>query len=63
MDGGAGGRALAVVATSALTSVPPLYAVSHAAGALRLRFAPFFAAGCAGGFLRFAVLVALVRRF
>ncbi len=55
------GRALAVVVTSALTSVPPLYAVSLAAGTANVRFAGFFAAGCAGGFLRFAALFAVPR--
>jgi membrane protein YqaA with SNARE-associated domain len=55
------GRALAVVLTSALTSVPPFYAVSLAAGTLKLRFAGFFAAGCAGGIVRFAVLFAAPR--
>ena len=55
------GRALVVVLGSALTSVPPLYAVSLAAGALRMRFVRFFVVGCAGGFVRFAVLFALPR--
>jgi hypothetical protein len=57
------GRALAVVLTSALTSVPPFYAVSLAAGTANVRFAGFFAAGCAGGFLRFAALFAVPRLF
>ena len=55
------GRALAVVLTSAVTSVPPFYAVSLAAGTVKLRFAGFFAVGCAGGFLRFAALFAVPR--
>jgi membrane protein YqaA with SNARE-associated domain len=54
-------RALAVVLTSAVASVPPFYAVSLAAGALRLRYGGFLAAGCAGTFVRFAVLFALPR--
>ena len=56
-------RALAVVLVSAVTSVPPFYAVSLAAGALRLRFSRFFAVGCAGGFVRFAALFSLPRVF
>jgi membrane protein YqaA with SNARE-associated domain len=55
------GRALAMVLASAMTSVPPFYAVSLAAGTLRVRFAGLFAAGCLGGFVRFAALFAVPR--
>lgn len=57
------GRAMAVVLTSAVTSMPPFYAVSLAAGAVRLRFARFFAVGCVGAFLRFAAVFTLPRLF
>lgn len=57
------GGAMLVVLTSAVTSLPPFYAVSLAAGALRLRFGRFFAVGCAGGFLRFAAVFTLPRLF
>jgi membrane protein YqaA with SNARE-associated domain len=57
------GGAMAIVLTSAVTSMPPFYTVSLAAGALRLRFAQFFAVGCAGGFLRFATLFTVPRLF
>jgi membrane protein YqaA with SNARE-associated domain len=53
--------AMVVILTSALASVPPFYAVSLAAGALHLRFARFFAVGCAGGLVRFAALFSLPR--
>jgi membrane protein YqaA with SNARE-associated domain len=51
------------ILASALTSVPPFYAVSLAAGTVRVRFGRFFAAGCAGCLLRFAVVFALPRLF
>lgn len=54
-------RTTALILTSALTSVPPFYAVSLAAGSLRVPFRTFFAAGCAGGLLRFAAVFALPR--
>jgi membrane protein YqaA with SNARE-associated domain len=54
-------RALALVLASALSSVPPFYAVSLAAGALRLRYGGFLAAGGLGTFVRFAALFALPR--
>lgn len=53
--------ATTLVLASALTGIPPFYVVSVAAGVLRLRFARFFAVGCAGRFLRFALIVALPR--
>lgn len=59
LDGGA----MAIVLSSAVTSIPPFYAVSLAAGALRLRFGRFFAVGCAGAFLRFAAVFTLPRLF
>lgn len=55
--------ATALVLTSAVMSLPPFYAVSLAAGALRLPFGRFFAAGCAGAFLRFAVVFTVPRLF
>lgn len=55
--------AMAIVLTSAATSVPPFYVVCLAAGALRLRFGPFFIAGYAGGVARFAALFAVPRLF
>jgi membrane protein YqaA with SNARE-associated domain len=58
---GTGKAAMAVIFASAAVSVPPLYPASFAAGALRVRFAWFLAAGCAGAFLRFAVLFSLPR--
>jgi membrane protein YqaA with SNARE-associated domain len=44
---------------SAFSGWPPFYLVSLAAGTLRQPFAPFFAAGFAGRFLRFGLLVLL----
>ena len=53
------GRATTLVLASALTGLPPFYGVSVAAGVLRLPFHRFFAAGCCGRFLRFALVFAL----
>ena len=44
---------------SAFSGWPPFYLVSLAAGTLRQRFSLFFAAGLAGRFLRFGLLVLL----
>lgn len=54
---------MAVVTTSAVTGIPPFYAISVAAGVLHLRFARFFAVGLAGRVVRFAAVVALPRLF
>lgn len=51
----------ALVLVSALTGLPPLYAVSVAAGALRVRLGAFLSAVAGGAFLRFAVLLELAR--
>jgi membrane protein YqaA with SNARE-associated domain len=51
--------ATALTVLSALTGVPPFYAVSVAAGALRLRFAAFLAAGCCAVLVRFSAVLAL----
>ena len=55
------GQMLASTTARALSSVPPFYAVSLAAGALRLRYGGFLAAGGLGTFVRFAALFALPR--
>ena len=46
----------ALVALSAFTGLPPFYAVSVAAGALRLSFVAFFVIGTVGRLVRFAVV-------
>lgn len=51
----------ALVVVSALTGVPPLYPVSVAAGALRVRLRAFLPAVCGGAFVRFALLLILAR--
>jgi membrane protein YqaA with SNARE-associated domain len=51
--------AAALVLASAFTGMPPFYAVSVAAGALRVRFVCFLLAGGLGRFLRFAAVLAL----
>ena len=53
------GRAGAFMFVSAFAGLPPFYVVSLAAGALRLRFSHFLAAGVSGRFLRFGLLVLL----
>jgi membrane protein YqaA with SNARE-associated domain len=50
-------RAVSLVAFSSLSGLPPFYFVSLAAGALRMNFALYLAAGSAGRLLRFGVLV------
>jgi membrane protein YqaA with SNARE-associated domain len=55
-----GGSSMLVL-VSAVTGIPPFYGVSLAAGALRLRFAAFFAAGSAGRLVRFAVVFLVPR--
>jgi membrane protein YqaA with SNARE-associated domain len=57
MGAGRGSPLLAFV--SSLTGFPPFYWFALAAGALRWRFAPFFAAGLAGRVLRFGAVVLL----
>jgi membrane protein YqaA with SNARE-associated domain len=52
-------RPPALVFTSALTGLPPFYAVSVAAGMLGFRPGPFLAAGLAGRLLRFGAVFAL----
>lgn len=54
---------LALVTASALTGLPPFYAISVAAGVLRLHFARFFALGLAGRTVRFAAVVLVPRLF
>jgi membrane protein YqaA with SNARE-associated domain len=51
----------ALVALSAVTGLPPFYAVSVAAGALRLNFAAFFVIGTVGRAVRFAAVFWLPR--
>lgn len=58
LDSHRGGTS-AFLFASAFSGFPPFYVVSLAAGTLRLRFAQFFAAGLAGRFLRFGLLVLL----
>ena len=58
---GAQGSGLTVLTASAVAGVPPFYAVSVAAGVLRLRFARFFAVGLAGRVVRFAAVLVLPR--
>jgi len=53
------GGAMTLVLASALTGLPPFYGVSVAAGVLGLHFGRFFAAGCCGRFLRFALVFSL----
>ena len=48
---------------SAVTGLPPFYAISVAAGVLRLRFVLFFALGLAGRTLRFAAVFVVPRLF
>lgn len=55
------GGAMTLVLTSALTGLPPFYAISLAAGVLRLRFLPFFAFGFGGRLARFAAVFLLPR--
>ena len=55
------GRGLAIVTTSAVVGVPPFYAISVAAGVVRLRFAPFLALGLTGRLVRFAAVFVLPR--
>jgi membrane protein YqaA with SNARE-associated domain len=50
-----------VVWASAFTGIPPFYAISVAAGALRVRFPFFLGAGLVGRFTRFALVFALPR--
>jgi membrane protein YqaA with SNARE-associated domain len=52
---------MTLLTLSAVTGFPPFYAVSVAAGILRLRFIPFFVIGCGGRFLRFAAIFVLPR--
>jgi membrane protein YqaA with SNARE-associated domain len=54
---------MSVVMASALTGLPPFYAVSVAAGMLKLRFVRFFLFGCAGRFLRFALVLGVPALF
>lgn len=49
----------ALVFTSALTGLPPFYAVAVGSGVVRFPFAGFFALGAAGRLLRFGALVFL----
>jgi membrane protein YqaA with SNARE-associated domain len=49
-------KAMAVLALSSVTGVPPFYAVSFAAGTLRLSLAAFLAIGTAGRMIRFAAV-------
>jgi membrane protein YqaA with SNARE-associated domain len=56
-------RSLAIVTTSAVVGVPPFYAISVAAGVVRLRFAPFLALGLTGRLVRFAAVFVLPRLF
>jgi membrane protein YqaA with SNARE-associated domain len=58
---GRGRRSAALVFTSALAGVPPLYAVSVVAGVTRFRFASFIVLTLAGRLLRFAVVFGLPR--
>jgi membrane protein YqaA with SNARE-associated domain len=51
----------AVIALSAFTGLPPFYAVSVAAGALRLSFTAFFLIGTLGRAVRFAAVFCLPR--
>jgi membrane protein YqaA with SNARE-associated domain len=53
--------AMTLLSLSAVTGFPPFYAVSVAAGILRLRFVRFFVVGCGGRFLRFAAIFILPR--
>lgn len=52
-----------VVWASAVVGIPPFYAISVAAGALRVRFPFFFGAGLVGRFARFAAVFAIPRAF
>jgi membrane protein YqaA with SNARE-associated domain len=52
-----------VVWVSAVAGIPPFYAVSVAAGALRVRFPFFLGAGLVGRFVRFAAVFAIPRFF
>lgn len=49
----------ALVFTSALTGLPPFYAVAVGSGVVRYSFASFFVLGAAGRLLRFGALVFL----
>jgi membrane protein YqaA with SNARE-associated domain len=52
-------RAASLVAVSSLSGLPPFYFVSLAAGALRMNFALYLAAGSAGRLVRFGALVTI----
>ncbi len=59
------GAALGITLISAIAGVPPFYAVSIAAGALRVAFGPFVAIGTLGRLIHFtlvAFIPDLVRR-
>ena len=49
-------RPVALVALSSIVGIPPFYVMSAVAGALRMNFGSFLAAGTCGRILRFGVL-------
>jgi len=52
-------RAILFVLLSALTGLPPFYVMSLVAGALKMNFLAFLAAGTAGRLVRFGALVTI----
>ncbi len=52
-------KAAILVLVSSITGIPPFYLMSLVAGALRMNFAVFLAAGTAGRLVRFGALVSL----
>src|SRR6185436_11905236 len=52
-------RAVALVFVSSLTGLPPFYLMTLVAGALRMDFVTYMAAGTLGRFLKFAAVATL----
>ena len=52
-------KAVALVLVSAVVGLPPFYLMTLLAGALRMNFLTYLAAGTAGRFVRFGALVTL----
>lgn len=53
------GKAVALVAVSSLVGIPPFYAVSAVAGALKMKLDSFLLAGAVGRLVRFTVVALL----
>jgi membrane protein YqaA with SNARE-associated domain len=49
-------KTLSLVFVSSAVGIPPFYVITILAGALHVRFGPFFAVGACGRLLRFSVL-------